>query len=434
LIQLFLQQSKMDAERLLRQIQEELEDDDDEIAAMLLLQQMSQTSAIILDAERQHGGSLPGRSRNVERDRMEGHERIFRDYFAPDPVYNETLFRRRYRMRRGLFLKIVEAVKNQDSYFTQRRDARGLLGISTIQKITSAVRMLAYGVAADATDEYCRIGESTAKESMKRFTRAICEVFESFYLRQPSKDDILKQMSINRERGFPGMFGSIDYMHYDWKNCPVAWQGQYNDKDKNRSIILEAVADQSLHIWHAFFGLPGSNNDLNVLDRSPLVRNLLASPAEGISFMVNNTQYPRYYLLADGIYPKWSIFVQTIHNPQGKKRQHFATVQEAVRKDVERAFGVLQARFAIISSPSRLWDMADIDDILMACVILHNMIIEDEAGKNLELILNSVPSVPLTRKITPMEYLFGSQEIEDSPAHFSLRNDIIEHLWQVKGE
>ena len=34
--------------------------------------------------------------------------------------------------------------------------------------------------------------------------------------------------------------------------------------------------------------------------------------------------------------------------PKGRKRSLFATTQESTRKDVERAFGVLQARFAIV--------------------------------------------------------------------------------------
>jgi hypothetical protein len=60
-----------------------------------------------------------------------------------------------------------------------------------------------------------------------------------------------------------------------WKNCPIAWQGQFQDKDGARSVILEAIADQSLWIWHAFFGLPSGNNDINVLDRSSMLSDLL---------------------------------------------------------------------------------------------------------------------------------------------------------------
>jgi hypothetical protein len=112
------------------------------------------------------------------------------------------------------------------------------------------------------------------------------------------------------------MFESIDCMHWVWKNCLVAWVGQFQDKDKERSIILEAIADKSLWIWHAFFGMPGSNNDANVLDRSLFVNNMLRGPFHDLSFVVNCKQYPRYYLLTNGIYPQWSYFVQTIHAPQ----------------------------------------------------------------------------------------------------------------------
>ena len=67
------------------------------------------------------------------------------------------------------------------------------------------------------------------------------------------------------------MFSSLDCMHHVWKNCPKAWQGHYQNRNHERSIVLEAVADQSLWIWHVFFGILGSNNDLTILDRSPLL-------------------------------------------------------------------------------------------------------------------------------------------------------------------
>ena len=80
-------------------------------------------------------------------------------------------------MSRSLFLRIVDAVKSHDNYFVQRVDRVGRLGWSPLQKITVVFRMLAYGLAADATDEYCKIAESTTIESLKRFCRALVEVF-----------------------------------------------------------------------------------------------------------------------------------------------------------------------------------------------------------------------------------------------------------------
>ena len=116
-------------------------------------------------------------------------------------------------------------------------------------------------------------------------------------------------------------------------------------------MILEAIADQSLWIWHSFFGLPGGNNDINVLDRSPIVRNLLSGEGQHLSFLVNVNVHPRYYLLTDGIYPQWSCFVQTIHEAQEEKKKHFAKMQEGVKKDVERASGMLQGRWEVLRNP-----------------------------------------------------------------------------------
>ena len=93
---------------------------------------------------------------------------------------------------------------------------------------------------------------------------------------------------------------------------------------------------------------------------------------------MNDHEYNIGYFLSDGIYPKWATFVKTIHLPQGPKARLFAERQESVRKDVERAFGVLQARFDITRGPTRNMDKVELGMIMKACVILYNMIVEDE--------------------------------------------------------
>ena len=93
---------------------------------------------------------------------------------------------------------------------------------------------------------------------------------------------------------------------------------------------------------------------------------------------VNRREYNLAYYLTDGIYPKWKTFIQSIRLPQGRKSSLFASYQETVRKDVERAFGVLQARFHIIKNPTLIWDKEKIWNIMRTCIILHNMIVEDE--------------------------------------------------------
>jgi hypothetical protein len=97
-----------------------------------------------------------------------------------------------------------------------------------------------------------------------------------------------------------------------------------------------------------------------------------------VEFEENGHKYTMGYYLVDGIYPSWATFVKTIQNPEGNKRIHFAKAQMATRKDVEHAFGVLQSRFAVVRGPARFWDQTTLWRIMTACVIMHNMIIENE--------------------------------------------------------
>ncbi|XP_057720095.1 uncharacterized protein LOC130934554 [Arachis stenosperma] len=156
---------------------------------------------------------IPITRRWINRDREAGHDRLYQDYFADEPVYNADIFRRRFRMRRQVFLWIVDALSNVYPYFQQRVDATGRRGLSPLQKCTAAIWMLAYGVGADAVDDYVRIGESTTIECLKKFVECVISVFEDEYLRKPKPNDVQHLLQMAEGRGFPGMLGSIDCMH-----------------------------------------------------------------------------------------------------------------------------------------------------------------------------------------------------------------------------
>ncbi|XP_055527295.1 uncharacterized protein LOC129719906 [Wyeomyia smithii] len=179
--------------------------------------------------------------------------------------------------------------------------------------------------------------------------------------------------------------------------------------------------------------MPGSNNDITVLHRSPLFSNIYNGTTPSVDFEINGHTYSTGYYLADGIYPNLSTLVQTIPATVGQKRKYFAEKQEICRKDVERAFGVLMARFAIIKNPARLWSKEDLRFMMRACIILHNMIIDNERDDD---------SSP--HDLSPEEYcanpdmsdfagfLAQYQEVHNSKLHEQLQNDLIEHLWAMK--
>jgi hypothetical protein len=137
--------------------------------------------------EKRKAGGAHRRRRNsgprrfIPRDREVAHEDLVANYFSANPRYTDEMFRRRFRMARPLFLRIVEALSNWSPYFQQRLDATGRQGLSPLQKCTAAIRMLAYGTSADQLDEVLKIGESTTLECLGKFSEGIIECFGPEY-------------------------------------------------------------------------------------------------------------------------------------------------------------------------------------------------------------------------------------------------------------
>ena len=175
-------------------------DDDFEIIVLLALEEEQ------LERERastSHRGLVPGH-RFIQHHHEQGHQRLFQDYFADSPVYPPNIFWRRFRMSRSLFLCTKSNLEEKDEYFVQKRNVAGVLGLSSLQKMTTALRMLAYGVVADFTDEYVRIGESTAINSLKKFVEAIVEIYSTEYLRSPNSNDIARLLELVKGVDFQG--------------------------------------------------------------------------------------------------------------------------------------------------------------------------------------------------------------------------------------
>ncbi|KAF8410900.1 hypothetical protein HHK36_003437 [Tetracentron sinense] len=98
-------------------------------------------------------------------------------------------------------------------------------------------------------------------------------------------------------------------------------------------------------------------------------------------------------------------------------------MQEAYRKDGERVFGILQSRFAIVKGPARFWDKHVLHDIMFACIIMHNMIVEDECD-DYENVVDSnptpIPNVDMVYIIGGDDTMRGAVKIFDEICHRKL--------------
>lgn len=131
------------------------------------------------------------------------------------------------------------------------------------------------------------------------------EVFGVEYLRRPTVQDFECLMEIGERHGFPGMVGNIDCMHWRWGKSPYAWKGMYTRGDHCvPTVILEVVALHDRWICHAFFGVAGSNDGINVPNQSYLFIEQLRGEAPNVQHYANGRQYNIGYYLEDAIYLK----------------------------------------------------------------------------------------------------------------------------------
>jgi len=185
-------------------------------------------------------------------------------------------------------------------------------------------------------------------------------------------------MERDAERGFPGCMGSVDCSHWEWHQCPTGMAGAYQSRNGSRVVVVEAVCDEDLWIWHLLVGAPGSLNDTNVMNQSPHYLDVTAGrwPPRDMPFSINRTTRTLPYYLVDGIYPRYAFLVSPHPMPLTDEEKTFNRLQEAIRNDVERLFGVLTKRFHIALHPGRSRSVKQLILTYKAVCILHNMCVE----------------------------------------------------------
>ncbi|GJS28725.1 protein translocase subunit SecA2, chloroplastic isoform X1 [Tanacetum coccineum] len=288
------------------------------------------------------------------------------------------MVRDRYGAHDRLVLAYFTKKPFYNAYLFQGCDAVGKIGISALVKCTSAIRQLAYAAVPDSLDEYLQIGGKTSRDCAMHFCNEVIELYGYEYLRRPTQTDVEKLYAFHENK----------------------------------------------------HGFSGSNNNVNVLRQSPVLNDLKVGKAPEVPFVANDVTYKWGYYLTDGIYPEWAVLMKSISQPGSNdvKRIRYKQAHEAARKDVERAFGVLKKKWAIVRTPARSRSLKRITHLMYTCIILHNMI-RKEKGKAI-----SPDFYPEEqhREDDPVrsaqDRLRVIREIHDEETHLNLNADLVEHI------
>lgn len=251
--------------------------------------------------DKRRGRDTRGKRRKFEYERTL--DTINRHWLGPSPVFNDRQFERFFRIPRMHFELISQELAKVSRKFNPV-NCKGFIYPQV--RLIAALQFLAYG------STYNR--DSWALEMSENAIRVGCENFCASLLSTPLKDKYLRPMSRSdarrvadlheRKFGTPGCMGALDCMHWIWDMCPVAWHGQFKGKEKHPSIVLEAMGNYNLWIWHAQFGHAGTLNDINIWNKSDLKEILVNGMFQGdFEFEMGEEVFNHLWILVDGIYP-----------------------------------------------------------------------------------------------------------------------------------
>ena len=309
-----------------------------------------------------------------------------KDYLGPGPLFDGREFDVSFRISRRRFQRLLEDFGNSGiDFYSGNPDCFGYKGASLEARLLLPLKCMAYGVPPHCFRDYFSMSKTLARDCCKNFHDGLIQLYLEEYLRAPTQADLrgITKLHKSVHRGVDGMLGSLDCMHTAWDKCPVGWQGAFkNGKKKKPSIVLEAACDYHLWFWHASYGYAGTLNDINILNLSPLTEMMmngkLAKLEEAVTpYNIGDEEFKQLYILVDGIYPSYSRFVKGYKEPIGHFQKALTSWQESARKDIERAFGVLQLKFQCIARPIVLRSLVRIEAIVTAALILHNMCVSD---------------------------------------------------------
>ena len=218
--------------------------------------------------------------------------------------------------------------------------------------------------------------------SVVRFTDIvspwICAHYGDWFgMPEPYSGDESRNWSLFRSRsvsarnrqivqGLPRAVGAIDCTHIVLAHAPPIRVDPraYIDRKGRYSVQVQAVADASMIFRDVYCGWAGSVHDFRVLRNSPLFARA-GHIFENSSFLLGDAGYPPLPWLVPAF--------REAHLTEGQAA--FNNAHSTARNVVERSFGVLKARWRILSRMDV--DIERTNSIIAACFVLHNVCVVD---------------------------------------------------------
>lgn len=252
--------------------------------------------------------------------------------------------------------------------------------LSLSDQVAVALRRLSSGESLISVGDSFGLHHSTVSQVTWRFVESM-ERRGLHHLQWPSSDDELAEIKSKFEkiRGFPNCCGAIDTTHITM--ClPLAdpTNKVWCDREKNHSMLLQAVVDPNMRFRDIVTGWPGKLSDSLVLETSNFFKLCeKGKRLSGKTVILPEGSEIREYIVGDSGLPLLPWLV-TPYEGKGLtetenefNRRHFAT-----RMVARRALARLKEMWKIIHGAMWRPDKHKLPRIILVCCLLHNIIID----------------------------------------------------------
>ncbi|XP_054817801.1 protein ALP1-like [Prosopis cineraria] len=194
--------------------------------------------------------------------------------------------------------------------------------------------------------------------------------YELFKIPEP----ILEDSTDERWKWFKGCLGVLDGTHIK-AQVPAQIKGRYQNRKGDITTNVLGVCSPNGEFIFVFPGWEGS------ITNSRVLRDAISRP--------NGFKVPQgNYYLVDAGYPE---------SPQ----ECFNMRHSSARNVIERAFGILKMRWAILRSPS-YYPIRTQNRYILACCLLHNLIMRDNVDDPIEAEFDAIDSPNPQMGINPI--------------------------------
>ena len=211
--------------------------------------------------------------------------------------------------------------------------------------------------------------------------------------------------------GLPGCVASMDGVHVELGCAPARDKHLYVGKEGYPTVAFNVCVGHNLYIYSCSQAHYGARNDKTMATMDKYLKMVSTMSVCPIAYyntctfrffidvvvclsmqVRNDPMYTDYtfdlqredgssfqavgcWVLCDTGYHKWRQTICGFKRTSEPKRRAFAERCEAVRKDVERVFGIIKKRHVLVDSPVLLRDVQDVERVFKMCVVLHNMLL-----------------------------------------------------------